>query len=130
MTKSQRDEELSFIAASINLVRGWVSYYQDLYEMASLELQLARRTLVLISLLAIAILFFFMIFWVFLMSSLAAWLVTLHLSWPVALLFVAAFHALLIAVAILIIFRVRNYLTFPKTRRQFRRKKNAYHQKD
>lgn len=124
MAKSRtRDEGPSFLEASVNLLKGWFSYYQDLYEMAKLELQLARKTLVVIILLAIAILFFFVITWIAVMSAIAAWLVILHLSWPVAFLIVAAFHVLLIVIAILIIFRIKKYLMFQKTRRQFKNKK-------
>lgn len=116
----KEQEDLSFTKTIVKLVQTCVALIADVFDLAATELRLAQKNLIRIIWLFILICLFLISVWFFSLATLAAWLVSLHLSWPLALLAVTGLNALLLVIALIVILRAGYSLTFPATRRQLR----------
>ncbi len=70
----------------------------NIFNIASLELRLAIKSVVSIILLAIFAVFLLLCAWLALLAAASVWLTTLGLSWPISLLIIAASNLLLMLI--------------------------------
>jgi uncharacterized membrane protein YqjE len=110
--------ELKLTSILKQLLATIVSMVSNICNIATLELRLAIKSLLVISLLIILAVFLLLCTWLFLLAAAAVWLTTLHLSWPISLLIVAGSNLLLIVVILSIVINYRKYFQFKSTRHQ------------
>lgn len=110
---------LSLFKLLSGLLQTLISSLNDLVDLAALELQLATKSLVAILCVAVFILLLMVSAW-FCFLVLLASILAIFLKLPYAILIVFIINVLFIIPLGLIIWRLKNYLTFPATRRQFK----------
>lgn len=114
----KKQEDLSFTQSVVGLIKTFFSLVTDIFDLAATEIRLAKKNLIRVVWLFIVVVFLLISVWIFLLAALAAWLVSLHLSWELALLAVAGLVAVALIIVLIMFLRAGYSLTFPATRRQ------------
>jgi hypothetical protein len=116
---SSEENNQSIVGIVIGLFQTLRSMMREIAGLAVLESRLAVKSLLLIISLFFLVGFFLFSTWVCLLAAFSAWLVTLKLSWWLALIFAALLNIVLIVLMLIVIKIFRRNLAFPATRKQF-----------
>lgn len=100
------------------LSKNLVTLVKDFLELATLESRLAVKSLLTIIGLIFGVSMLMLTAWIFLVASLVYLLVTLGLSWPLALVLMASLNLLLVVPVMLWIVNLHHRIYFPITRKQ------------
>lgn len=100
---------------------------KDIFKLFSLEVKLARKSLVAMLILSVAGILLLLSCWLSLLGAGAAWLISLHISIPVSFLLIAALNLLIAIITLGYIARLGRRLTFKETRQQLTFNKQSGH---
>lgn len=117
--QAKKKKSISFIGALANLFGTLGAIVKEITEVAALEFEIAKRSLALILILTVIIIFLLISAWTLLLAVIGSALVSLiHLSWISVFSLLVLFNLLIIICLLLWIARARKRLTFPVTRSQ------------
>jgi hypothetical protein len=112
------DHNTSIITIVADLVASYVQRISDLIHLATLEAQLAFRTLILIAMLIFLFGAILTAGWLSVLACLFIYLTSLHFSALTSSLVIVAINAGVLMSIVLVIYRIKKNLFFPSTRQQ------------
>ncbi len=115
------NDKSSFSATILHLLQGSRSLASDVSELAWLEAQLAKKSLIKIAILACLFAILFTVTWLGIAALITVYLNSLDYTWLQAIAIVVTIHGALLLVVGLLISRAKSNLAFKATRRQLNR---------
>ncbi len=101
-----------------NLVKTYFKLIRDITHLASLEVQLAKQSLIKLIMLSFVIGSLLTSTWLCVLGLLFFLLITNHVSWLVSLCLLIFFNVLIIIGISLLMLQIKTHLFFPATRKQ------------
>lgn len=117
----------SFTDNLVQLYQNVTGMVADTFELAVLEMRLAKRSLMIIAISALIIGFLLAFTWACGMSILALQFVAYGFSWSMSLLFVGILNLVLITFLALVCLKLKNNLKFKQTRQQLNFSRDEFH---
>lgn len=121
MTQSKNKKRFTLLLIIKNLAQLYLNKISNLAQLASLEAQLARKTLATLVFLTLILAFLFISTWMSLLLLLFIYLISLHYSLLFASFIIVLLNLLLFIIISLYMSRIKKNLFFPATRRQLSR---------
>lgn len=121
-----KEHQDSFILSLFHLFQGLTKMGLEIFDLAVVEMGVAKQSLVTICMLTIVLIFLFVSLWTSLMVMMVYGLMALGLNIFLSLLAIAGLNLLLAIIILMVIMKFRKKLKLPETRKQltFKRKKH------
>lgn len=126
VNRQDQKNEVSLRESIQNLSSTLLDIIHEIFNLASLELRLAVKSVIAISLLLLFAGLFIISAWLCLLAALAFWLFSITFSWPLAILIVAFLNLLILPLVFFCISQLRQHLFFSATRNQIASIKDRY----
>lgn len=117
-----KEPRFGIISTLLSLLKSSANVMRSLLQLALLELDLAKRSFVIIIVLSLLMFIFLIASWCYALALLVYWL-ALQLPLIYALLIGLSINILILLVVLLLVLHYRHDLTFPATRRQVKKLK-------